>query len=83
MAAETAMIFAHASGRVLVLPPKARWYLLTKVFSHVFIYLYILQSSWMIQSIERSNHSNNNACHRIEMKSKMNRLLKLSSISKK
>ena len=28
MAAETAMIFAHASGRILVLPPEARWYLL-------------------------------------------------------
>jgi hypothetical protein len=28
MAAETAILFAHASGRVLVLPPKAKWYLL-------------------------------------------------------
>lgn len=31
MAAETAMIFALATGRVLVLPPKAKWYLLDKV----------------------------------------------------
>ena len=28
MAAETAMIFAHATGRVLVMPPIAVWYLL-------------------------------------------------------
>jgi len=28
MAAETAIIFAHASGRILVLPPEAKWYLL-------------------------------------------------------
>jgi hypothetical protein len=28
MAAETAIIFAHASGRTLVLPPRAIWYLL-------------------------------------------------------
>ena len=34
MAAETAMIFAHASGRTLVLPPEEKWYLLSsnKVF---------------------------------------------------
>jgi len=30
MAAETAMIFAHASGRVLVMPPRMRMYLLDK-----------------------------------------------------
>lgn len=30
MAAETAMIFALATGRVLVMPPMAVWYLLTK-----------------------------------------------------
>ena len=33
MAAETAMVFAHASGRTLVLPPNAIWYLLDKVQS--------------------------------------------------
>jgi hypothetical protein len=31
MAAETAIIIAHATGRVLVLPPETRWYLLDKV----------------------------------------------------
>ena len=31
MAAETAIVFALATGRILVLPPKARWYLLDKV----------------------------------------------------
>ena len=31
MAAETAIIIAHASGRVLVLPPETQWYLLDKV----------------------------------------------------
>jgi hypothetical protein len=30
MAAETAIIFAHATGRTLVFPPAARWYLLDK-----------------------------------------------------
>ena len=30
MAAETAMIFAHATGRTLVMPPLANWYLLNK-----------------------------------------------------
>lgn len=34
MAAETAIIFAHASGRILVLPPEARWYLLTTNKNH-------------------------------------------------
>lgn len=30
MAAETAIIIAHATGRVLVLPPETKWYLLNK-----------------------------------------------------
>jgi len=30
MAAETAMIFAHATGRILVMPPIANWYLLDR-----------------------------------------------------
>ena len=30
MAAETAMIIAHSSGRILVLPPEEKWYLLDK-----------------------------------------------------
>ena len=31
MAAETAMVFAHATGRTLVMPPTTVWYLLNKV----------------------------------------------------
>ncbi len=30
MAAETAIIFAHATGRTLVMPPVAKWYLLNR-----------------------------------------------------
>ena len=40
MAAETAIIIAHASGRVLVLPPETHWYLLDKVrYCHMTILL--------------------------------------------
>jgi hypothetical protein len=39
MAAETAIIIAHATGRVLVLPPETRWYLLDKVL--------LLRSEWL------------------------------------
>ena len=28
MAAEMVMVFAHATGRILVMPPEAHWYLL-------------------------------------------------------
>ncbi len=31
MAAETAMIFGHASGRIIVLPPEQQFYFLDKV----------------------------------------------------
>ena len=34
MAAETAMIFAHASGRILVMPPEEHWYLLQANSNH-------------------------------------------------
>lgn len=34
MAAETAMIFGHATGRVIVMPPETKWYLLDKNNHH-------------------------------------------------
>jgi hypothetical protein len=59
MSAEAVIIFAHASGRTLVLPPTAKWYLLDKnkgkncnyLSIYVIIYIYLIYMELFILSI--------------------------------
>jgi hypothetical protein len=67
MAAETAIIIAHATGRVLVLPPETHWYLLDKatnkhelfrlVYMHVISVVFTLLRTQSTMTINLTSES--------------------------